>query len=621
MSGRNKKLFRKRHFISLELKIQILDRLKRGERLSRVAKTLNLNEATIRTIQKSEQKIRASVTAGCSISANMTARPREPIIEKMEKALNIWIDDCLKKRIPISTNTIKQKSLKIYNYLRENGEQSTSRNFVASKGWFQRFKKRYALQKIQIQGETDNETAKFPKELQRIIERDGFTTHQVFNAGETCLWWKKMPKRTFISKEEDTALGFKASKDCLTLLMCSNASGDHIVKPMLVYKFFNPPVMNNLNKSAFPVYWYNKKTWITADLFKKWFRNYFVPNVEKYLKQKNLDFKVLLILDNSPSHPKNLNHPNVKIIFLPPNTTPLLQPLDQGIIATFKTHYIKHLLQWVVNKIDDESIEVIQAWKLFTILDCINLISLSIKEIKPLTLNACWKNLWPESVQSFKIIDPAENRIEAILKLAKSLGGEGFDDMNLEDIEELMEEEIDETNLVEMVSTLDQINSEDDSTDENPEDHNFTVDSTDENPEDHNFTVDSTDENSEDHKFIVDTTDETPEDHKFIVDTTDETPEDHKFIVETTDEHPEDHNFTLESIREGINLAEQLELYFLNTDPSIERSITFKRELQKCMAQYNEIYKDLLGRRNQTEIPEFMIEIKTENVTDISDED
>mgnify|MGYP003519813606 FL=1 len=46
----------KRKFISLEDKIQILNRLKSGEKISSVAKLINLNESTIRTLKKNEEK-------------------------------------------------------------------------------------------------------------------------------------------------------------------------------------------------------------------------------------------------------------------------------------------------------------------------------------------------------------------------------------------------------------------------------------------------------------------------------------------------------------------------------------------------------------------------------------
>lgn len=39
-----------------------------------------------------------------------------------------------------------------------------------------------------------------------------------------------------------------------TLLMWSNASGDHIVKFILVYKFLNYPAMKKLNKSIISFY-------------------------------------------------------------------------------------------------------------------------------------------------------------------------------------------------------------------------------------------------------------------------------------------------------------------------------------------------------------------------------
>ena len=36
---------------------------------------------------------------------------------------------------------------------------------------------------------------------------------------------------------------------------------------------------------------------------------------------------------------------NITIVFLPPNVTSVVPPLDQGIIASFKVHYKKQLLE------------------------------------------------------------------------------------------------------------------------------------------------------------------------------------------------------------------------------------------------------------------------------------
>ena len=83
---------------------------------------------------------------------------------------------------------------------------------------------------------------------------------------------------------------------------------------------------------------------MTSELFMDWFHTCFVSSVKRYLAGKNLSFKVLLLLDNTPSHPMHLKgtHPNVEVMLLPPNTTSLIQPLDQGVISTFKTYYTRH---------------------------------------------------------------------------------------------------------------------------------------------------------------------------------------------------------------------------------------------------------------------------------------
>lgn len=116
-----------------------------------------------------------------------------------------------------------------------------------------------------------------------------------------------------------------------------------------------------------------------------------------------------------------MSHPNVKIVFLPPNTTSLLQPLDQGIIYTFKTYYIRRALQWILDVTDSKSINVMKAWKQFSIKHCIDIISLSLKELKTSTLNACWKKIWPFSVEIENVLESSENEIGGILELANSI--------------------------------------------------------------------------------------------------------------------------------------------------------------------------------------------------------
>jgi hypothetical protein len=48
---------------------------------------------------------------------------------------------------------------------------------------------------------------------------------------------------------------------------------------------------------------------------------------------------------------------NMTLVFLPPNVTSVVQPLDQGIIASFKIQYKKKLLCWVLSQYDDATLK------------------------------------------------------------------------------------------------------------------------------------------------------------------------------------------------------------------------------------------------------------------------
>ncbi|GBP09937.1 Tigger transposable element-derived protein 1 [Eumeta japonica] len=150
--------------------------------------------------------------------------------------------------MPLSGPMVREKAKRLYAYFKEpdgsfSGE-CTDGGFQASEGWFNKFKVRQSLHNIKIIGEAASaDTAaagRYPEEFANLVADGEYKPEQVFNADETALFWKRMPNKTFISKSEKSAPGFKAAKDRVTLLLCFNASGDCVIKPLMLYRSFNP---------------------------------------------------------------------------------------------------------------------------------------------------------------------------------------------------------------------------------------------------------------------------------------------------------------------------------------------------------------------------------------------
>ena len=67
------------------------------------------------------------------------------------------------------------------------------------------------------------------------------------------------------------------------------------------------------------------------------------------------NYKVILFLDNDTCHRERLQSrlTNIKLVFLPKNTTSQIQPLNAGIIRNFKLKYRELLLCFVVSHVND----------------------------------------------------------------------------------------------------------------------------------------------------------------------------------------------------------------------------------------------------------------------------
>ncbi|GFX42931.1 tigger transposable element-derived protein 1 [Trichonephila clavipes] len=183
---------------------RVTNRLGKGEGSTAIGKHFNLGESTVRAIKKNEAAIRKSVTSGTKLSTNFASYIMDVLLERTERAIAIWIEEQVQRRIPVSGYLIQEKALQFYKSMKKS-EPSTSTSqagkyFSASEGWLTGFLKRNALHNIKITGESataDEGAAKiFAEELAKIIEDGDYSADQVFNTDQTGLYWKKLPNIT-----------------------------------------------------------------------------------------------------------------------------------------------------------------------------------------------------------------------------------------------------------------------------------------------------------------------------------------------------------------------------------------------------------------------------------------
>ena len=164
-----------------------------------------------------------------------------------------------------------------------------------------------------------------------------------------------MPKNSQVRKGEKKR-GKKSSKERLSLLVGANSDGTHRLKLVVVGKSRAPRAIKDILDDLPVIYYNSAKAWFTCVIFLEWFHSHFVPAVIKYqtqvLRIKPEDVKAILLLDNAPAHPDAQSLVSkcgrIRVLYLPPNTTSVIQPMDQGVISALKRRYIKKYLDEVL---------------------------------------------------------------------------------------------------------------------------------------------------------------------------------------------------------------------------------------------------------------------------------
>ncbi|XP_049315831.1 tigger transposable element-derived protein 4-like [Bactrocera dorsalis] len=257
--------------------------------------------------------------------------------------------------------------------------------FECSTSWISRFKVRYNIVAGKVAGESlsvqKSDVSDWLAKVWPNLKAQ-FSDDEIFNADEAGLFYKLTPNQTLKFRGEK-CLGGKLSKERLTVLIAANMSGTIKRKLLVIGKPKRPRCFKNVR--SLPVdYVSNSRAWMTSDIFTKWVRDW-DRELEKTKK------KILLLVDNCPAHHKIDDLRSITLVFLPPNTTSILQPMDQGVIRAFKSYFRKFLVLKLINDHDNNKNNKVEQVKI-TILDAILMTYDAWNKVSEITISNCFKH-------------------------------------------------------------------------------------------------------------------------------------------------------------------------------------------------------------------------------------
>ena len=147
-----------------------------------------------------------------------------------------------------------------------------------------------------------------------------YKLEDIFNSDEFGLFYQCLLSKTYHLSREKCS-GRKNSKVRLTGMTVASATGEKLEK-FVIDKSEKPRCFKNVKQLPCR-YRAQKKSWMTGVLSEEWVRK-----LGSSFRAKSR--KVVLLIDNFPAHLEMKNLTNTILIFLPPNTTSVFQPMYQA---------------------------------------------------------------------------------------------------------------------------------------------------------------------------------------------------------------------------------------------------------------------------------------------------
>lgn len=363
---------KKRARMNLKDKLQLIKDIESGISAAIVQSKYGLkNRSNITEIMKRKANLKEeALRLGSKISSKNIRKSNYPLLEEaLLQCIREYKAKC--PNLVITGDILKAKATFF-------SEKLGITNFKASSGFISRFKDRNSLSYGTVCGESgtvDKEVCDdWLAKLHHLTAN--YEPCNIFNWDETALFWRLLGNKSYFFKDE-ARIGGKHSKERITLNVMVNADGSS-KEIIVIGKSKNPRAFNGVKKLPF-LYFSNSKAWMTTVIF-----NDILTLFDKKMNRENRN--VLLFVDNFSGHHVTKKLTNIKVLYFPAYTTSILQPCDQGIIWSLKSHYKKLLLKHLIANYDNNNF----IHNSITLLDALRMLNDAMLAVTEQTIQNCF---------------------------------------------------------------------------------------------------------------------------------------------------------------------------------------------------------------------------------------
>lgn len=213
--------------------------------------------------------------------------------------------------------------------------------------WLQRFEPLQNTRGNSRRGQAGRATTDAEEEIGRIRQViKQYSPKDIFNCDETSLYWKMVPDQILANQSIPVR---EKVKTRISFHFCVNSDGSERLPVWVIGTAKKPRAFQaaGINIDNLGCHWrYNSNACVTAKIFEEWLFWF-----DKQMEGRH----VLLLMDNFSSHEiavKDISSrlKNTLIVWLPVNPRINYQPLDQGIIQTWKAYWKRQWLFYMMKE-------------------------------------------------------------------------------------------------------------------------------------------------------------------------------------------------------------------------------------------------------------------------------